>query len=186
MSSLFSKVAFYPTLVYNIFLSKVSSRNWYDRIDETVLLGALPLRGITKQLVEEENVRGLVSLTEDFEMSQFVNSEEEWLKFGVKQLRLQTVDYVGTPTQENIHRGVNFILQHRDQRESVYVHCKAGRTRSATVVACYLIKANGWTPEEAVEFIKTKRSHIWLREKQLKSIDEYYSNWKNFKPMEGA
>ena len=26
--------------------------------------------------------------------------------------------------------------------DSVYVHCKAGRTRSATVVACYLMKVS--------------------------------------------
>jgi len=49
-SSLLSKIAFYPTLVYNIFLSKVTSRNWYDRIDDTVVLGALPLTGVAKKV----------------------------------------------------------------------------------------------------------------------------------------
>ena len=30
-----------------------------------------------------------------------------------------------------------------DVGPSVYVHCKAGRTRSATLVGCYLMQKNG-------------------------------------------
>lgn len=174
--SLFSKIAFYPTLVYNIVMTQVTSRQWFNRIDETVILGALPLKQVTKWLIEEENVRGVVSLTEDFETKSLVNSEEEWRKLGVEQLKLQTVDYTGTPTQENIQKAIDFIEVYRDRQESVYVHCKAGRTRSTTVVACYLIHRHGWTPEEAVEFIKSKRSHIWLRDKQLDSIKQFYDS----------
>ncbi|XP_061667159.1 peptidyl-prolyl cis-trans isomerase H-like [Syngnathoides biaculeatus] len=32
-----------------IVVEKVSSRRWFDRVDETVLLGALPFRSMTKQ-----------------------------------------------------------------------------------------------------------------------------------------
>lgn len=47
---MFARLTFYPTLVYNILMEKISSRNWYDRIDETVILGALPFRSMTKQV----------------------------------------------------------------------------------------------------------------------------------------
>ena len=50
------------------------------------------------------------------------------------------MDFTGTPTQGDIDKAVDFILGHRLKQNSVYVHCKAGRTRSATVVACYLVK----------------------------------------------
>ncbi|WAR04945.1 PTPM1-like protein [Mya arenaria] len=118
--SLFNKVAFYPTLFYNVFLSKVSSRRWYDRIDDTVLLGALPFRGMTKW---------------------------EWAAVGVTQLKVPTVDFTASPSHEKICRAVDFMIKYRnEQLGSVYVHCKAGRTRSATVVACYLVKSNlSWT-----------------------------------------
>ena len=49
--SLFNKVAFYPTLFYNVFMTKVTSRKWFDRIDDTVVLGALPFRGMTKWVI---------------------------------------------------------------------------------------------------------------------------------------
>ena len=41
-----------------------------------------------------------------------------------------------------MHAGVAFIMEHSLKRNSVYVHCKAGRTRSATLVACYLMKVS--------------------------------------------
>lgn len=67
-------------------------------------------------------------------------SLQEWEALGVEQLRLGTVDLTGVPTLDNLHRGVEFILKHRERGNSVYVHCKAGRSRSATVVAAYLIQ----------------------------------------------
>lgn len=39
-----ARVSFYPTLLYNVLMEKASARNWYDRIDENVILGALPFR----------------------------------------------------------------------------------------------------------------------------------------------
>lgn len=60
----------------------------------------------------------------------------------MEQLRLSTVDLTGVPTLENLHHGVEFALKHRERGESVYIHCKAGRSRSATMVAAYLIKVS--------------------------------------------
>lgn len=39
-----ARVSFYPTLLYNVLMEKATARNWYDRIDENVILGALPFR----------------------------------------------------------------------------------------------------------------------------------------------
>lgn len=39
----------------------------------------------------------------------------------------------------------------------VLVHCQAGAQRSPAVVACYLIVYHGYTPQNAIDFIKTKR-----------------------------
>lgn len=67
---------------------------------------------------------------------------QEWRAAGVEQLRLSTVDLTGVPSLENLHRGVDFALKYREQGTSVYVHCKAGRSRSATLVAAYLIRVS--------------------------------------------
>lgn len=47
---MFARVTFYPTLFYNIFMERFTGRRWYDRIDETVILGALPFQKMTTQV----------------------------------------------------------------------------------------------------------------------------------------
>nr|XP_004566405.2 phosphatidylglycerophosphatase and protein-tyrosine phosphatase 1 [Maylandia zebra] len=174
MSGVLARLLFYPTLAYNVVMEKVSSRRWFDRVDETVILGALPFRSMTKQLVETENVRGVITMNEEYETKYFCNSAQEWQAAGVEQLRLSTVDLTGVPSMENLHRGVEFALQHKEQGTSVYVHCKAGRSRSATLAAAYLIQLHCWTPDEACQKLASVRPHILVRSAQLEMLRKYY------------
>ena len=41
---MFARVTFYPSLAYNVFMERVSARTWYNRIDDNMILGALPFR----------------------------------------------------------------------------------------------------------------------------------------------
>ena len=50
LKSMFARVTFYPTLFYNVIMEKISSRRWFDRIDDNVILGALPFPSITEQV----------------------------------------------------------------------------------------------------------------------------------------
>lgn len=90
---MFARVTFIPTLVYNVVLEKVTARRWYDRIDNSIILGALPFRNMADsvswrsltrptdllntnplasvclfQLVQNENLKGVVSMNEDYEL----------------------------------------------------------------------------------------------------------------------
>lgn len=47
-ATMLARASFYPTLLYNVMMEKLSNRTWYSRIDETVILGALPFRSITE------------------------------------------------------------------------------------------------------------------------------------------
>ncbi|XP_033324423.2 phosphatidylglycerophosphatase and protein-tyrosine phosphatase 1 isoform X2 [Megalopta genalis] len=188
---MFARLTFYPTLFYNVLMEKISSRNWYDRIDEIVVLGALPFRGMTRKLISEENIAGVISMNEDYELKLFSNTGKDWQTHNVKFLQLSTTDIFQSPSQEKLLCGVNFINEfHKASTEinkcspnsdglytgSVYVHCKAGRTRSATLVGCYLMMKNRWTPEEAVNYMKTKRSHILLHTPQWNALKIFYEN----------
>nr|CAG4644406.1 EOG090X0GSS [Lepidurus arcticus] len=168
-----ARISYLPTLAFNVVMEKFTDRRWFDRIDETVILGALPFRSMTNQLVSEEKVKGVVSMNEDYELMLFSNSTEEWKTAGVDFLQLSTTDIFEAPSQDKLHQGVRFIEQFKQNGSSVYVHCKAGRTRSATLVACYLMQKNNWTAEEAVNFIAQKRPHIWLGSKQWQALRIY-------------
>ncbi|NXL90071.1 PTPM1 phosphatase, partial [Alectura lathami] len=101
---------------------------------------------------------------------------QEWEALGVEQLRLSTVDLTGVPTLEHLHEGVEFMLKHRERGNSVYVHCKAGRSRSATMVAAYLIQLHHWSPQEAIEAIAKIRPHILIRRKQVQVLETFHKN----------
>ncbi|XP_028634314.1 phosphatidylglycerophosphatase and protein-tyrosine phosphatase 1 [Grammomys surdaster] len=172
-----ARVLFYPTLLYTVFRGTVrgpAHRDWYHRIDHTVLLGALPLRSMTRRLVQDENVHGVITMNEEYETRFLCNTSKEWKKAGVEQLRLSTVDMTGVPTLDNLHRGVQFALKYQSLGQCVYVHCKAGRSRSATMVAAYLIQVHNWSPEEAIEAIAKIRSHISIRPSQLEVLKEFH------------
>ncbi|XP_069762142.1 phosphatidylglycerophosphatase and protein-tyrosine phosphatase 1 [Narcine bancroftii] len=174
MAALFARIVFYPSLGYNIVMSKVFGRHWYDRIDQTVIIGALPFRSLNEELVRKENVRGVITMNEDYETKFFVNTSEEWESLGVEQLRLSTVDILGVPKLEDLKKGVDFLTKYRNEGSCVYVHCKAGRSRSATMVAAYLIHLHHWSPKKACEYIASIRSHIIIRSGQFKILKNYY------------
>lgn len=175
---MFSRLTFLPSLAYNIVMEKFGSRHWYDRMDGTVILGALPFRSIAKRLILEEKVGGVISMNEDFELK-FCYGPSQWANEGVSFLQLSTTDIFCAPDQNKLDRGVAFIDEFRGTDRSVYVHCKAGRTRSTTLVACYLMKFYNMTPPQAVSFIIQKRPHILLRSKQWDAMNEFYKKLKS-------
>ena len=79
-------------------------------------------------------------MNENFELENWVTTSDEWQNQGVSFLQLSTADIFHAPTQEKLRQGVEFIKKFDGTGDSVYVHCKAGRTRSATLVGCYLIQ----------------------------------------------
>jgi len=179
---MFARVTFLPTLAYNIAMERVSARRWYDRIDQTVILGALPFRSqYTEKMVKGESIGGVVSMNEDYELALFSHQTEGWKKLGVDFLQLSTTDIFQAPNQAKLERGVEFINKIAPSGNSVYVHCKAGRTRSATLVGCYLMAVHQWTPEQAVKHMRDIRPHILLHNKQWEALRTYHSN--HIKPL---
>lgn len=158
-------------------MGKFFNHNWYDRIDETVLLGALPLRSLADKLINEENVRGVVSMNEDYELYFFCVTSAEWESYNVEFLQLSSKDLCfEAPSQDKLIKGVQFIQKISKSKNSVYAHCKAGRTRSPTLVGCYLMSKNGWSPKEAVNFMRKKRAQITIFEKHWDALEKYYEN----------
>ncbi|XP_052900180.1 phosphatidylglycerophosphatase and protein-tyrosine phosphatase 1 isoform X2 [Anopheles moucheti] len=186
MTAMFARITFYPSLLYNVMMERITARNWYDRIDENVILGALPFRSMAQEMVRKENIKAVVSMNEDYELWAFSNNKARWAKLGVEFLQLETTDIFESPCQEKLWKGVNFMNRFLPESDkmvqlpaaegppvetgTIYVHCKAGRTRSATLVGCYLVMKNGWSPEQAVEHMRDCRPHILLRSKQWEAL----------------
>jgi protein-tyrosine phosphatase len=54
------------------------------------------------------------------------------------------------------------IHAHLQEGKTVLVHCRAGIQRSCAVVACYLVKYHGLTPDQAIAYIKAQRPIAFL------------------------
>ena len=147
-------VVFVPTLIWNMLLGRwLKVRNWWDRGDETIIVGALPFGKDVPKLAER-GVTCVVNTCEEYE-----GPVKEYQQHGIEQLRVPTVDFTH-PTLDSVTKAVEFIGQQTADGGTVYVHCKAGRARSATVAMCWLIRNKGMTPQEAQTLLLEKRPHV--------------------------
>ncbi len=94
---------------------------------------------------------------------------------GITQLHLPTVDFA-SPSLEDVRAGVEFIEDHLNQGHAVYVHCKAGRGRSATVVLCWIMHANKICPADALRRLKAKRKQVSNHLAQRLVVQQFWAS----------
>lgn len=149
-----ARLLFHPTLWWNLILNRIlaKQRRWWDWVDDDVLLGALPF----PHHVLELKALGIGAVINT--CVEYCGPVEHYKTAGIEVLSLPTVDFTA-PSIEHIREGVRFIRDQVARGRKVYVHCKAGRGRSATVVMCYLV-CKGMTPEDAQKLLEEKRPHV--------------------------
>jgi protein-tyrosine phosphatase len=62
------------------------------------------------------------------------------------------------PSLDWLRRQVDFVREQRRSGKGVYVHCFNGASRSGMVVTAYLMAENRWTRDEALAFVRSRRS----------------------------
>ncbi len=162
MRHLAIRLLFVPTLLYNLLLERLAPRRrWWDPVEDHVLLGALPLPWLVDDLAAA-GVRAVVNTC-----IEYGGPTSAYARHGIEQLHTPTLDFT-PPRLEDIQRAVEFIEIRRRRGETVYIHCKAGRGRSATVALCWLVAHRGLTPPEAQAHLESVRPHVnralWRRE----------------------
>lgn len=166
-----ARMLFYPTLVYNVVRNRFEEHfHWWDQVDEHVLLGAVPFPSDVLQL-KELGVCGVVTLNESYER---LVSGSLYEAHGIENLVLPTRDYLYAPSFVNLCEATDFIHRNASRGKLTYVHCKAGRGRSTTVVICYLVQYKNMTPVEAYEHIRLRRPRVLLASAQWQAVQEFY------------
>ena len=151
---LYARGVFYPTLAWNFLLGRiVKIRNWWDRIDPLVIVGAFPFARDAQGLYDE-GVRAVVNTCEEY-----AGPQSEYDRLGIEQLRIPTTDFTH-PRLQDVADAVEFVQRHVAAGDTVYIHCKAGRARSATVALCWLMKHRGMTPEQGQAKLLESRPHV--------------------------
>ncbi|KAI3801186.1 hypothetical protein L1987_29290 [Smallanthus sonchifolius] len=170
-----ARILFYPTLLYNVFRNKIQAEfRWWDQIDQFLLLGAVPFPKDVPRL-KQLNVGGVITLNEAYET---LVPTSLYRAHDIDHLVIPTRDYLFAPSFVDIDRAVNFIHKNTTRGRTTYVHCKAGRGRSTTIVLCYLVEYKNMTPVSALEYVRSRRPRVLLAPSQWKAVQEY-KHWRS-------
>ncbi len=167
----FARLFFYPTLLWNLLLHRINPRRrWWDWLDNTVLLGALPFASDVPKL-KSLGIGAVVNTCDEYS-----GPTQAYASTGIAQCHIPTIDFM-PPALADIEKSVRFIQSHAAAGTKIYIHCKAGRGRSATVAACYLI-TQGHTPESAQKLMLEKRPHVNPLIAQREVVRQFAQNFK--------
>ncbi len=158
---------FYPTLWYDWLVSRLfPGRTWYTQIDDLVYLGALP-RAHYPQELQHIGVKAVVNMCHEWNQAAPI-----FAQLDIEHLHLPTIDFQ-SPSVASIEHGVEFINQCITAKKPVYVHCKAGRGRSATVVLCWLVATRSLSVKSAQQLLLQKRPHVNPRLWKRKTVADF-------------
>ncbi|KAL6323071.1 hypothetical protein AAG906_024641 [Vitis piasezkii] len=164
-----ARALFYPTLLYNVVRNKIQPEfHWWDRVDEFILLGAVPFAADVPHL-KKLGVGGVVTLNESYES---LVPTLLYHAYSIDHLVIPTRDYLFAPSLNDTRRAVDFIYSNASLGRTTYVHCKAGRGRSTTIVLCYLVEHKQMTPDAAYNYVKSIRPRVVLASAQWKVPSE--------------
>ncbi|KAG0251497.1 hypothetical protein BG011_007556 [Mortierella polycephala] len=156
----------YNRLATSPLLSPITRWHWFDRIPNTnIILGAVPSQTLIQQLFKDQHLRDVINMCAEFQGH--LTSMKE---LGVKQCWIPTRDF-STPTVKSIWVGVRYTAKQAEDCQGqmqepnqdhglIYLHCKAGRGRSATVALCWLVYAYKLTAVQAQGILLKARGQV--------------------------
>ena len=109
---------------------------------------AIPTSKDEVKWMEDEGVKSIVTIREE-------PLDEDWVK-NMNYLHVHSND-MGVPDFSDLVFSVDFIHSRITNNEPVMVHCLAGLGRTGTILACYLIKYEKMSAEDAIEHVREKR-----------------------------
>ncbi|MCX7046459.1 MAG: dual specificity protein phosphatase 23 [Candidatus Sumerlaeota bacterium] len=114
----------------------------------------------------EEGIRAVVSLDSD---SDFQAHAKE---FGFEYFLSPIPDF-SVPSLPQVEECLRFIESNLKADKPVAVHCRAGMGRTGTILACYLIRHEGKSAQDAIARIRQMRPGSIETEEQEEFIQDY-------------
>lgn len=95
-------------------------------------------------------------------------------KYPVEVYRWEPIrDGPPTPDLDWLRQMTEFVDAQRRAGRTVFVHCQQGVSRSTLVAAAHLMARHGWTREQALAFIRSRRPIVYPNAAFLELLDEW-------------
>jgi len=155
--------------IYGRMASRPTNFSW---IIENKLAGCgLPVSREEFEWLHQRGIKTIVTVRE-------VPLPSEWIKDRIDYLHLKVEDF-NAPSLEELDAAVDYIDQQISKNKPVMIHCAAGKGRTGTVLAAYLIKKENISAVEAVIKIRKLRSGSIQSQTQEMAITMYEKYLKN-------
>ena len=143
--------------------------NYFNRKDITLVddlgiyLGPIPISEKQEYSVRSTlNIKAILTVNEAFELetTTLIGKPVQpsvWASYKIEQLVLSSPDFT-PPSYKVLDQGANYIEKYISRKQNVYVHCKSGKGRSASMICAYFIKYRAMTPLDAYLYLKKRRN----------------------------
>jgi protein tyrosine phosphatase len=154
----------------------------YDKIMSKLYLGNFQAAK-DKEFFEKKKIKAVLNCTKDIP-NHFQSHKNAKGDFDIEYMRIPVDDSLLEVDFKKMYDFVpvmvEFIHKHIDiQGNNCFVHCYAGRQRSVTGIAMYLIVKHNMTPNQACKYVLSKRPEAFHHGLSLnfeKTIERYYNN----------
>lgn len=159
----------FPYLLFTrSFSGLLLAQNWWDMIDEHLLLGGALMFDDLDRL-RHQGVRAIVNLS-----AERPDNRQRLQAAQIDYLWLPVMDAL-PPTVDQIQCGLAWIEKQLNHGHTIYIHCAAGMGRSTTLLACWYIYAHGMSVPQVLRFIKRRRPQVAPTRWQIRRMEEFAS-----------
>jgi atypical dual specificity phosphatase len=166
------------TLIGNLFRwihGKISNRptNFSWVIDNKLAGSGTPMTTEQYEWLIKNNIRSIVTVREFPLPEKWLINNNNKLKTD-KDYKFEYVKDYGVPTLKVLDEIVDYInTKINNEKKPLVVHCAAGKGRTGTILAAYLMKLENLSSQDAIEKIRTIRPGSIQSKIQEETLHEY-------------